>query len=310
MILKVRHRKNLKNWARKSSTLALLSLFILPGILAPIHRVNAASCVLQGNTITVDCEFAPGTYYYNGTFTVDDGVTVAAGSAASPGQVIIIADDFAISGAISANGLGSAGMAGSCPGSSGIAGGGGCHGGEGGRGKVSTTAVSGGATVYGSASEPVDIGSGGGDDSNTGGTQSGAGGGAVKLVTYSATGTLGFGASGSVTADGANSSSIEAGGGAGGSVWIDVGIYDVQNGSVTANGGNGTGSGTSGGGGGSGGRVAIHYASASGTPIQARQAFGGNRGTTTSFAAQPGAPGTLFVWDKDEYGGDLTIDAN
>jgi len=299
----IKARKKMK----RSALLALVLLVASTGTLYPTKRVKAASCVLQGNTISVSCDFTPGTYYYNGTFRVNTGVTVTAGNASSPGQVVIIADDFEIVGSINANGLGSAGAAGTCPGTSGAQGGGGCHAGYGGHGSSN---VAGGTAVYGSATEPIAIGSGGGDDTNTGGIQSGAGGGAVKLQTYSsATGTFGLDASASITANGANSSSIEAGGGAGGSVWIDVGIFDVQNGSITANGGNGTGSSTVGGGGGSGGRVAIHYASASGTPGQARQAYGGGKGTT-ALQAQVGAPGTIFVWNRGEYGGDLTVDAN
>jgi len=302
----LRRRKRTKRFAP-----ALLALLVaVSGTLYPARRVDAASCVLQGNTITVNCEFDPGTYYYNGTFTVNSSVTVTAGNTSSPGQVVIIADDFVIDGAISANAMGPAGGSGSCPGGTLDNGGGACHGGDGGK-AGGTFAGAGGTSTYGSVTDPVTLGSGGGDDTNVGGIQSGRGGGAIKIQTYSSsTGTLAFGASGSVTANGGNSSANEAGGGSGGSVWIDVGDLDVAEGTITANGGNGTGSGSSGGGGGGGGRVALHYATASGSLAQSRQAYGGNRGTTTTRTAVPGGAGTLFVWDRDDANGALTIDDN
>src|SRR5688572_22610029 len=122
-----------KRWTRQAPVLALAFLLVLPGILTPLHDIKAASCVLQGNTITTSCDFAPGTYWYNGTFTVNSGVTVTAGSAASPGQVVIYADIFVIDGTIDANALGNSVDAGSCPGSNATNGPGGCHGGDGGR---------------------------------------------------------------------------------------------------------------------------------------------------------------------------------
>src|SRR5436190_1442390 len=83
-----------------------------------------------------------------------------------------------------------------------------------------------------------------------------------------------------------------AGGGSGGGIYLDVGIMDVQDGTITANGGNGAGSGASGGGGGGGGMVAIRYHTTTGTFTQTRQARGGSRGTT-ALQAQPGGPGTF-----------------
>jgi hypothetical protein len=279
--------------------------FSLSGILAPFKEIKAASCVLQGNTITVDCEFNPGTYYYNGTFTVNSLVTVTAGNASSPGLVTIFADDFVVNGTISANGLGSAGAAGTCPGQpapGGSDGNGGCHGGYGGRSSVFGNTTN----VYGSATEPTALGSGGGDDNAVVGNEGGAGGGAVKIATYSATGMLSFGTLGAVTANGANAVTNQAGGGAGGSVWIDVGVLDVQDGIIQANGGN-AGSSTVVGGGG-GGRVAVHYASTSGIFTQSRQAFGGNRGTTLNMAAQVGGAGTIYQKAAADPNGSLVLD--
>src|SRR6188472_774280 len=80
---------------------ALTLLLILSGTLAPFKSSQAASCVLQGNTITVNCDFAPDTYFYTGTLTIDPGVTITAGSQSSPGLVTIYADDFVINGTVS-----------------------------------------------------------------------------------------------------------------------------------------------------------------------------------------------------------------
>src|SRR5688572_1815040 len=99
---------------KRASVLYLLFLFVLSGTLAPFKEIKAASCALQGNTITVNCEFAPGTYWYTGTFTVDPLVTVTAGSASSPGLVTIYADTFSINGTINADGLGNGGGKGPC----------------------------------------------------------------------------------------------------------------------------------------------------------------------------------------------------
>lgn len=306
-------RKNRSRSRSGAATLLVSALLVaIVGTFMPHNFAEAASCTLQGNTITVSCDFAPGTYYYNGTFTVSSGVTVTAGSSTSPGQVVIFADDFVIDGTISADGLGNA--AGRGPGGghssaiSAVDGEGGAYGGYGGRSSARDVNVH----IYGSAVSPVDLGSGGGDDNGASGEQGGAGGGAIRMATYSSsTGTMSFGPLGTVTANGSNGqASFQGGGGSGGSIWLETGVLDVTDGFISANGGNGGTSTVVGGGGGSGGRIAISFRTTSGVFTQTRQAYGGARGTTQNMLAQVGAAGTIYARDLDEAGGSLTIDNN
>ncbi|MDP3723212.1 MAG: LamG-like jellyroll fold domain-containing protein [Candidatus Omnitrophota bacterium] len=133
-------------------------------------------------------------------------------------------------------------------------GGGAGYGGAGGAGYAR------GGGSYGSASQPIDMGSGGGHahepcQSTTGG--GGSGGGALKLTV---TGTLAV--NGSVSANGGdlvgcNGQGGCGGGGSGGSLWFEAGTL-AGTGSISANGGNGAGGGD-GSGGGAGGRIVVYY---------------------------------------------------
>ena len=120
---------------------------------------------------------------------------------------------------------------------------GGGYGGFGGNGAAGPA----GGNAYGSLSEPLDFGSGGGVTENARG---GSGGGVLHL---SVPGTLLV--DGCLTANGLSATGL-AGGGAGGSLWLTVGTLSGR-GAIAANGGAGALS-TSGGGG--GGRIAIYYA--------------------------------------------------
>jgi Fe-S cluster assembly iron-binding protein IscA len=102
--------------------------------------------------------------------------------------------------------------------------------------------------TYGSAIEPIDLGSGGGAR-NSGG---GSGGGAAKLHVLGITAI-----NGTISANGGNYISKYGAGGSGGSIWISTNILSGSS-SVTANGGNGY-PGWSGGGG--GGRIALYAVS-------------------------------------------------
>lgn len=291
----------------KTPILFLIFILVVGGIFGNAQPINAAACTLQGNTISVNCDFPAGTYYYNGTFTVDAGITVTAGSASAPGAVTIQADDFVINGTISANGVGNAGGTGSCPGTSSSEGGGACHGGNGGR---SSTGITGGTASYDTVIGPTTMGSGGGDDTGVAGVQGGAGGGAIKIIT-SATGTVDMGNSGLVTANGSKGDITtvnQAGGGSGGSIWITTGTISGSTFVVTANGGDGTSgtsASTSAGGGGGGGRIAISYSTNNVTTLT-HSAAGGNRGGT-NMSSQPGGAGTVYLWDTDLSYGDLYV---
>ncbi len=121
------------------------------------------------------------------------------------------------------------------PGGSGDYNVGGTHGG---RGSGSS------ASVYGLATAPVELGSAGG------GAYGGwsAGGGAIRL---NVSGLLLL--DGEITADGTNASGGNCAGGAGGSIYLNVGTI-TGNGKLTADGGPGNAGGTGG-----GGRIAIYY---------------------------------------------------
>ena len=108
--------------------------------------------------------------------------------------------------------------------------------------------------TYGDLLSPTSLGSGG---SNNQGGNSSAGGGAIKLTvagTLTVNGTL------SAAGGSGGPGYTGNGGGAGGSVWLDVGTL-AGSGSISANGGFGDAGNTSGneGGEGGGGRIAITY---------------------------------------------------
>ncbi|MCA9517539.1 MAG: hypothetical protein KC635_21510, partial [Myxococcales bacterium] len=193
-----------------------------------------------------------------GTLTVRSGgvVTHTAGVAAdgttATHRVDIAANAITVEsgGAISVTGKGHPENAGVGAGAPGWSAGGGAHAGTGGQ---SSGGYAGGATTYGSASAPVAWGSGGGHDSDSATYRGGAGGGAIKL---SVCGTLQV--DGQIVASGQNGTAQQAGGGAGGSIWILAGqLAGSGAGSIRANGGAGGSASGSGGGGGGGGRVAV-----------------------------------------------------
>jgi len=145
---------------------------------------------------------------------------------------------------------------------SGFQAGGAGYGGKGGR---SATGVAGGPT-YGSATEPVDLGSGGGRDGF--GNPGGVGGGAIRLVV---SGTLRN--DGVVSANGTDSPGA-GGGGSGGSIYVTTKVLSGS-GTFAANGGNVP----SNSGGGGGGRIAIYYETSAFTgTAQANGGTGGNSG--------------------------------
>ena len=125
-------------------------------------------------------------------------------------------------------------------------GGGAGHGGMGGNGRSDDPAALGGM-AYGLDTYPTTLGSGGGRDPD-GGALGGAGGGAFRL---SVSGTLE--ANGDMSASAQGGTGQEAGGGSGGSIWVEAGsITGVS--TFRANGGLGA----SAGGGGAGGYIAVY----------------------------------------------------
>ena len=219
-------------------------------ITASLHVAGNSAVVCQGtNTVDKIADQWAGA----GVRINAGNVTVEAGSRISADAQGYVGGDVA---SIGASGRG--------PGGAGAdvgRGGGGGYGGTGG------TAFGGGA--YGSATEPADLGSGGGDnaDDNPGG-RGGNGGGAIRLVV---TGTLSL--EGAITANGEDGVGGEQGGGSGGSVWLTCGTLQGA-GAFLAKGGSGQWGGY-GAGGGAGGRLAVYYAAKTFTGAMSASGGGG-----------------------------------
>ncbi|WP_413581061.1 beta strand repeat-containing protein [Bdellovibrio sp. HCB288] len=228
---------------------------------------------------------SPGTY--TGTVTVASGanVTLQAGTynfdalavngtliadsivGGNTGVITINATTVTITGSLNANATGYAPGAGTGYGNSG-----GTYGGLGGWG----TPVNSPKVGYGSATNPVDLGSGGANYfSNIGGT----GGGAMTL---NVSGTLTV--SGSLSSTG-SAGQANAGGGSGGSINAIVGTLTGA-GTISVAGGNGSG-------GGGGGRAYIAYATANSFSGTYSAAGGTLVGTGTA-----GTPGSFFLVDS------------
>ena len=164
--------------------------------------------------------------------------------------------------------------------------GGGGHGGGGGGAQVPYGYQGGGGT-YDSPTQPADFGSGGGE------YRGGAGGGVIRL---NVNGTLQL--DGRINAAGASVQDSHYGGGAGGSVWLQLGTL-AGSGAITAAGGWSGGPG----GGGGGGRVAIYVRSLDGfdtNHIIVAGGWGGNSG-------QSGVDGTLRLLPLSQAAPQLTI---
>ena len=152
----------------------------------------------------------------------------------------------------------------------------GSGGGYGGVGGASATGVPGGI-VYGSIAEPVDFGSGGGTGAGPNYDGGSRGAGALRLRVG---GMLTV--DGSISADGFDGFQDNAGGGAGGSVWITSRSLR-GNGAITVDGGYGE---FFGGGGGGGGRIAIYSPS---------NGFAGTLSVRGGDGASRGGDGTTFL---------------
>ncbi|MBY6189644.1 fibronectin type III domain-containing protein [Microbulbifer agarilyticus] len=156
---------------------------------------------------------------------------------------------------------------------------GGSYGGSGGIDPLSGTV----APLFGSFEAPADFGVGGqGVDESAEGSR---GGGAIKLVASNK-----FEIYGDILANG--NYLLDAGGGSGGSVWIEA--AEIVGGSGTlieASGGRGYRAGTGG-----GGRIALYYDAISG--IVPRDDIFARAGTNYSAATAYGGPGTVYLNDR------------
>ena len=170
---------------------------------------------------------------------------------------------------------------------------GGSHGGYG--GKYDSGQSSG--RLYGSLYEPVNLGGGGGC---YGYGRGGDGGGAVRLEAEE------LALDGILSADG--ESAPQSTGGAGGSLWVKVGLLKGT-GSLQANGGLGKCLASYGGFGGGGGRVALYYREASGFDLSRVTAYGGNSPCNNAGEVyRNGGAGTVYLKGKDQEYGDLIVD--
>jgi uncharacterized repeat protein (TIGR01451 family) len=195
-------------------------------------------------TISSNTSWSSGNYTYNNV-TIRGNATLTFNGSVSLTCANLTIDSGS---SISANGTGNGPASG--PGSGvnvnptgGANGSGGGYGGKGGKGNGGSS----GGGIYGSATRPVDFGSGGGPGGGNGGP-GGAGGGAIRLnVSNTLTN------SGMISANGTNAVNT-GGGGSGGSIWVTATVL-AGAGAFKANGGGALNSG----GGGGGGRIAIYY---------------------------------------------------
>jgi len=162
---------------------------------------------------------------------------------------------------------------------------GGSHGGLGGSGY---------SPIYGSETDPWQLGSGGGGGDWSSGQPGGDGGGAVLIDAAVLI------VNGSIRVNGEQAPGPSSGGGgAGGSINLSVGELSGS-GQITANGGNAlTGSGSGGGG---GGRIAVKFDVSDFSGMY--KAKGGSKGG----GSYSGTAGTIYLKDKAEDYGDLIID--
>jgi hypothetical protein len=249
-----------------------------PSISSGAISLQAEICPIEGDLVVGEgetCSLSPGTYSYDSITIENGGTIISEGDTGANTGVTIQAESVTIQagGRMTADGQGFA--RGQGPGAGGVYSswtGGGGHGGYGGRG---TYADATGGDAYGSIFEPITMGSGAGNASN-----SGTGAGAIHLIVSDA-----LAIEGSLTANGDPGTLTQRGGGAGGSIWIETATLSGS-GSIQANGGNGGGEG----GGGGGGRIAI-YADAN-SYIGTVQAYGGT-------GYQIGGPGTVY-WGAED----------
>ena len=246
--------------------------------------------IANGETCSLDA----GEYTFN-NIDVQTGGTLLLHGDTSLGQgVFLHVMNLTVAGTISTDGQGFTATtgdgAGTINGNSMASGGG--HGGMGGQGQSQGNSYpSPGGPAYGNLYQPESLGSGGGR--NTGG----AGGGAIHL---DVNGTLLV--NGIISANGNNGAEgwDVAGGGAGGSIWIQANNL-IGSGDIRANGGTGGrfpyyGPYASGGG---GGRIAIDVPTVNNTFSGSITVYGG-------FGYQYGGAGTIYLTESDQ----LVVDNN
>ncbi|MGE0267302.1 MAG: hypothetical protein AB7S78_02425 [Candidatus Omnitrophota bacterium] len=261
---------------RSVSKLFVTALFVLLAL--PAWSANL--------TVTSNTTLSTGSYAY-------DDVTVSNNANLTlEGTVHITADNITVSSGsrITADKKGYDAKLGPGAGSTSVTGGsGGGHGGNGGR----TPVLPAKGLWYGSATQPFQMGSGGGGSTcsvNNVLVQSGGRGGGAIWLDVSNTLTI----SGTLSANGEDVFTCDnrSGGGAGGGIYITTSTL-AGSGDIVADGGNG---GSSRGGGGGGGRIAVYYESS--TFTGSARAKGGH-GNTESGISGDGDNGTIGFFDSN-----------
>ena len=257
-------------------------VIIAKGTVTLPESATVRSLTLSGTLILANGD----TTLKAGTFRIRNGglVTVPGSfqTEAEACRVSLVCTDLSVDegGAINVDGKGYANRGDnvpSGPGGSRWSNGSGSHGGKGGDIRS--------GLPYGSVIAPTQAGSAGGRYSGTGGD----GGGIIRIQ---ATGSVIV--NGRISANGLDCSG-NAGGGAGGSIWITCKTFSGSSGTVEAKGGNLPPK-TDGLGGGGGGRIALVFDKAAQRkqpPVTVRFSTDGGRGNG------PGEPGTLFLSDAD-----------
>ncbi|NLI00511.1 MAG: hypothetical protein GX446_13585, partial [Chthonomonadales bacterium] len=265
-----------------------LAILLAPSVLAvefttnttiTSSDLNGEPIIVTGCTLTIDCSGGVGSY---ASLLVRSGGVVTHPAGSANGLWLQFSGDVTVEAGsrIDADARGYGSQLGPGGGSSGA---GASHGGTGGYG---------GKAVYDSVTAPSQLGSGGG---NTSGGYGGAGGGLIRITTP---GTMTI--AGEVRADGAGVNN--AGGGSGGSIFLDVGVI-TGGGVISARGGSSNGASYTYGGGG-GGRISVLY----GTDTYTGQVHThGGTGRNAS-EANNGGPGTLYYKGSSEPYGVLVFD--
>ena len=261
---------------------------------ANVATYQGTNLIVRGTTVTIDHSAAFPVLNVN-SLQVDTNGTVTQVAANPYGvQINATTDVKLITGNILVNGLGNPAGTGAGAGQNGsvandfraTGAGYGAQGGGGYRGDAITRGVS-----YGSITQPVDLGSGGG---NYGGALGGTGGGAIKLTVG---GICLIDGGSTVQALGGDSQN-RAGGGSGGSIWITTQTFQGA-GSLYVYGGLGNDSAGSG----AAGRIALYYT----TNTFTGDIHAGAR-DQYSQAYYVGGAGTVYLKPSGATAGDVVVD--
>lgn len=249
---------------------------------APPAELRIANCGLATNART---DMPDTSVVVDGAMRVVESGVVGVAKGV-PLALTVLGDLFVDAGAaISMDGCGHPTGAGPGAGGGGSPGGAGSHGGRGGNGEAAS------GPTYGSITDPVDLGSGGG----LSGVSKSSGGGALRLTVA---GELRV--DGTLSARGDTASTLtpsyDPGGGSGGSLRVTAGSF-AGTGRLEAGGGLGFDQGPGGG----GGRIAVEYASSTFTGEMSAC------GAPAAVAGAAGAAGTIWTRDLDEALGALVV---